>query len=50
MQVILVLFLSAISKPKSDPQTKKGCSSRGSMLFSILLPGQASEPGTVFAE
>ena len=50
MQVILVLALSAISKPKSYPQTKKGCSLKGSVLFSILLPSQAYEPGTVFAD
>lgn len=49
MQVALVLSLSAISE-KSYLQTEKGCSFRGSVLFSILLPNRASEPGTVFAK
>lgn len=50
MQVMLVPFLSAVSKTNSSPQTKKGCSFRGSVPLLILLPNQESEPGTVFAE
>lgn len=50
MQVILAPSLSAISKTKSSPQTKKGCSFRESVLLSILLPNQGSEFGTGFAE